>query len=482
MSEHGVLVVNPLPWERELGGRVPVHAVEPRGTPEDPTAGRQFADRHAAARSGERYWVGPVTVPGFGYRVVPAGDIEAAGDREFDERSTVKAGGQQVTFDRETGGVAAWRVDGREWVDRDADYPLGGFVHEEVADRGTDWARDLLFRTDDGTVERALRTDYETRGWQPDWHARRRGATRVTRHRVRETPLGVEAEQHIDAPGVEDAVLRFRPRGGELVVEAEWSMTRETHPEATYLAFPFDVADPTRRVDVGGQAVVAGRDQLGRSCHDYYTAQRWADVSGADGGVTVGTPLNPLVQFGEFSFGANRADPAPGGLLLGWVTNNYWETNFRASQPGRVRARYHLRPHGGFKEAAAHRHGLAAAHADPLVATLAEPADGALPRSGSLLDLPDPPVLVLQVRPADAPAPGDRFLDADAGGDGLCVLLKNASDDPREATVGSGLLRVDTAERTGVLGGTGEPLGVADGTAAVELDPRETAMVVLRVE
>ena len=34
-------------------------------------------------------------------------------------------------------------------------------------------------------------------------------------------------------------------------------------------------------------------------------------------------------------------------LVLGWVTNNYWETNFRAHQPGAVSARYRLVPHAG---------------------------------------------------------------------------------------------------------------------------------------
>lgn len=307
-------------------------------------------------------------------------------------------------------------------------------------------------------------------------------------HRVRETPLGVEIEQHLEAPGVEDLVLRFRPRGKELVVEGEWTMSRETHPEATYLAFPFAVQDPRAHVDVGGQAVRVGRDQIGRCCRDYYTAQRWVDGSGPEDGVTVGCPLNPLVQFGDFNFGANLAGGEPeSGLLLGWVTNNYWQTNFRAHQPGRVRARYHLRPHDGFEETRAHRAGFEAEQATPAVQTLAEPPVEAPPlgASGRLLDLPEPPVLVLQVQPAGATSPGRQFGSGagtgDAAGDGdVRVLLRNASDRPHTATLGSGLLTVERAGRGSVLGGPVDRwLPVDAGEARLEMDARETALVAL---
>ena len=135
-----------------------------------------------------------------------------------------------------------------------------------------------------------------------------------------------------------------------------------------------------------------GSDQLPGVCLDYFTVQGWADLSNEELGVTVAMPENPMVQLGDFHFAHNQAECAlERPMLLGWVTNNYWETNFRAHQPGRVHARYRILPHsGGFDELQAHRFGLEAAHPEPLLQHLgeAESHPPLLPETASLLRLP----------------------------------------------------------------------------------------------
>ena len=98
-------------------------------------------------------------------------------------------------------------------------------------------------------------------------------------------------------------------------------------------------------------------DQLPGVCRDYFTVQGWVDFNNGDQGVTIATPDNPLVQLGDFSFAHNRSTfTLDRALLLSWVTNNYWETNFPAYQPGTVTARYHILPYAGeFNEDRAQR-------------------------------------------------------------------------------------------------------------------------------
>src|SRR5688500_5402162 len=213
-------------------------------------------------------------------------------------------------------------------------------------------------------------------------------------------------------------------------------MGLNVHPEATYILYPFNVPDASARLDLGGQPMVVGSDQLPGVCLDYFTVQGWVDLSNEELGVTVAMPENPMVQLGNFHFAHNQAECAlERAMLLGWVTNNYWETNFRAHQPGRVHARYRIKPHrGGFNEVQAHHFGLEAAHAQPVFQHLGEPERHLLllPEAGALLRLPenlslDSPVLTLHVKPAERQP-------------GVIVRLFNASDHDQPAEIHSGVL------------------------------------------
>jgi hypothetical protein len=231
-----------------------------------------------------------------------------------------------------------------------------------------------------------------------------------------------------------------------------------------------------------------GEDQLSESVYDYYTVQHWADLSDQDRGVTVGCPLNPMVQFGDFHFAEDQREfDLDSPLLLGWVTNNYWDTNFRAHQPGHVHARYHLTPHDGFDEADAHRAGMEATHYEPLAQSLGGGSvdEPPLAAESQFLDLPEPPVLVTQIRPVDADTgifhPGvDSPTDRD---DDLLVSVRNASDDASRIEIGPVELAVSEAARTDPTGRVvHDDLQVADGGVAVGLDARESATLRLTAE
>ncbi len=292
-------------------------------------------------------------------------------------------------------------------------------------------------------------------------------------HNVFRTPLGVEIVQTLVAPGIVGTLLQstFVPNYADYVeFRAQWVMGQDPHPEATYLLYPFRLPGAQARFDLGGQAVLPDVDQLPGVCRDYFTTQNWVDFNDGRLGVTVATPENPMVQFGSFHFGDNQyAFHLERAMLLGWVTNTYWETNFRAQQPGLVTARYRVRPYGGtFDEAAAHRFGLEAANDAPLLQQMGEPhGESLLPPAGSLLNLPQPPVVVLHVKPA-------------YDGSGALVRLLNASDTAQNATIGSGLVQIGRAVRCDLLENELGPLGVENGAVQLTLQPRETAAVLIR--
>jgi hypothetical protein len=291
-------------------------------------------------------------------------------------------------------------------------------------------------------------------------------------HRAYRTPLGWSVFQRLELDGVAGAVDQhvFLPdEGGWIECDSAWHMGLTTHPEAVYVAFPFNLPDAVARYDLGGQAVIPGQDQLPGVCRDYFTAQGWIDFSSAQRGMTIALPENPLFQLGDFHFGDYQQTFHLGrALFLSWVTTNYWETNFRAHQPGLVHARYRLYPHaGGFDEAQAHQWGLETLYSEPLVQPLGEPRlPPLLPPRGTLLRLPQPPILVLHVKPGDG---------------GIVIRLLNTSDSVQTAVIASGLIQIASARLCDLMEEPQAAITVSDGRLSVELPPRQISVLHIEV-
>ena len=467
-----LLVFNPMPWRRMLSGPVPAFTLNPRGLASDTTAGRHHQDRELASQ----WALPPTTVEGFGYAVVPRRSLVEL-TAWLSEDATVENHRYRLTFDRERGGIASL-YDKRlkhEWVDTNAPYRLHQYVQEQVADTAHDWPRRLLF---DQAWEAPLAEIPS--GWRPGWLARRSAPSRLLAHQVRSTPLGITVVQTIEAPGCAGPLTQevSLPADGDYIeCVSRWQLGLSDHPEATYLVFPFELPGATARIDVGAQAIIPEVDQLPGVCRDYFTVQNWVDFSNDQQGITIAMPENPMVQLGDFHFGHYQREFVLGRpYLFGWVTNNYWETNFRAHQPGQVVARYRLCPHAGpFNEADAHRVGREAAQAELLVQHLGEPADSTvLPSQGALLSLPEEPVqtLHLEFGPAGQTSQQEWFLS---------VRLLNASDAPQRAVIGSGWLELTGATRCDLLGRPQAALELHSGRVSCELAARRAAVIKLQV-
>ncbi|MEI6423189.1 MAG: hypothetical protein WCP55_13285 [Lentisphaerota bacterium] len=279
----------------------------------------------------------------------------------------------------------------------------------------------------------------------------------------------------LEAPGISGPLAQsvFLPNYATwMEFRGLWRMGLDPHPESTYLMYPFDLPGATARFDLGGMAIRPEADQLPGVCRDYFTVQNWVDFNDGQHGVTIATPDNPLVQLGAFHFGHNQASfKLERAMLLGWVTNSYWETNFCAHQPGAVTACYRVQPYAGaFDESRAHRFGLDAASDVPLLQHLGEPTTGTpWPASASLLRLPDGDIQTLHLKPT--------------GDGGIIVRLLNASDTKRTASIGSGLLSIAGAVRCDLFDQpVGMPLEVRQGAVTFEIAPRQVAVVKLLIE
>lgn len=500
-----ILIFNDVAWDRIIAGPIASHIVTPRGDSEDPTSGRHFQDRSPnrprtnslqtppdeSIYPSESVLLPPTKVPGYGYTVIPESELLTTENWNMSNSRTINTDRYKVTFDTESGGIERLfdKNQNTELVDQSAAYSLGGFVYETLTEPSPDPPRQAFFDyssdVEDWKLAVAGVIDAPN-GFQNDWVATRTCSTAVKNHHVYSTPLGIDVRQQLTTPAIEsDIQFRafFPTYTDEIVIEASWEMGMTTSPEATYLAFPFDIETPTARIDVGGQPIQPDVDQLSGACRDYFAAQRWVNISNDKKGVTIGCPLNPMVQFGDFNFGQNQRKGKPdSGHLLGWITNNYWDTNFRARQPGLVKARYHLSPHAApFKETRAHRTGIEASSWTPIAQSLTEPTvtQPRLPTKGSLLDLPNPPILVFQIRQIDAEIAMTATPTVDNPQQGLVIGLQNASDSTQKATIASAEIDIKHANVESLLDTQSAPsaLEVSNGELTLEMSPRTRTLL-----
>lgn len=502
-DEPEFVIVNPLPWSREIQG--PVSSASVTGLsdafPDSELLERHHQDRHLGRTD---FYLPSTEVPGYGYRVIERDDLIMLDDWEISGGpQAIDTGRFAFEFDCETGGIAEWYDNqlGCEWVEQSDQFNLASLVHETLDQNEVDPPRsafyDMSAHDDDVVIP-------ET-GWNTEWPARRRVPTTVDSHEVRTFGDVTLIEQDLSTPVVDDVEFRYWVRNdtGELVIDAGWTMGTNTAPESTYLAFPFNLDSPSVKVDVGGVGIRPNQDQLPGACRDFFTVQDWFALSHQDRSMAVGCPLNPLVQFGGFNFGSNLEHLAiDDGLVLGWITNNYWNSNYRAHQPGRVHARYHLRPaEGKLDETFAHRVGKESAHWRPLVharrSNDLKSEEVSLPTSGAILELPDPPVLVERILPSDGNEIGfthaarrDTFYPRhpnreqqgeNRGTPPAQFILRNGSAAAQRASFGSGVLWIERAERVDEDAKDRPAPEVSNGTVTVQLRPRETARIALHL-
>ena len=229
----------------------------------------------------------------------------------------------------------------------------------------------------------------------------RNGAVKI---RVKETgPLVASLLIESDAPGCNKLSREVRLIDGIDRVDMMNVIDKQKiyKQEAVHLAFDFNVPDGVMRMDTPWAVVRPEADQLPGACKNYFTVQRWVDISNADIGVTLATPDAPLVEVGAITNDPRGktvgwiAKLEPSTTLYSYVMNNYWETNYKAGQEGPTTFRYSIMPHEALDCAAAARFG--AERSQPLIVV---PVDEKTPVQPSALKVEPTGIVVTAFKPA----------------------------------------------------------------------------------
>jgi len=226
-----------------------------------------------------------------------------------------------------------------------------------------------------------------------------------------------------DAPGCRQLTRQLTVIGGAQRLDIANTVDKQNiyEQEAVHFSFPFHVPDGVIRMDIPWAVAQVEVDQLPGACKNYFTVQRWVDVANQQLGVTLATVDAPLFEVGQITcdpiaVGWIRELP-PTQTLYSYVMNNYWETNYKASQEGPTVFRYSIQPHGEYCPAAAQRFGIE--RSQPLIAV---PGDVEPPAVSPLVSVDGKAVILTALKPA-----ADRT--------GTIIRLFNTTGDPAEATL-----------------------------------------------
>ncbi len=176
-----------------------------------------------------------------------------------------------------------------------------------------------------------------------------------------------------------------------------------TDAEAAYFAFPFGVAGGKFRFEIADGAMAPETDQLPNTSRDWQAIQSWVELAGPKNSVVWAPVEAPLVQFGDINTGKwLKTLSLKNGTVFSYVLNNYWHTNFKASQGGTLVFRYSLTGRPGAADAVkSTRFGWEIQ--SPLTAVwLAEKNKGTLPADAlSFFRVDKPNVLIQAVKPSE---------------------------------------------------------------------------------
>ncbi|MHC4728039.1 MAG: glycoside hydrolase family 38 N-terminal domain-containing protein, partial [Planctomycetota bacterium] len=172
--------------------------------------------------------------------------------------------------------------------------------------------------------------------------------------------------------------------------------------EGVHLAFAFNVPNGVLRMDTPWAVVKPETDQLAGACKNYFTVQRWVDVSNEDYGVTWATIDAPLIEIGNITNDPRGKNVGwikhikPSTTLYSYVMNNYWETNYKAGQEGPTTFRYSIKPHRRFDSSKAAKFGIE--RSQPLIVV---PVDNKAPIPPTIVSVKSPSVIVTAFKPSE---------------------------------------------------------------------------------
>ena len=296
--------------------------------------------------------------------------------------------------------------------------------------------------------------------WNPDWQAVREGPVKMLETSATLHPGCAEVTQKMEMSNGDHITNYYRLFPAEANLEVETLIVKNNiaDPHSLYLTLPLAMDTSAQcHFETAGAVVELGREQLPNTSQHYLTTQRFIRLQDKQKGLTVACPDTPLWQVGGFTFGRHKQGyvERSEAMLLAWLCNNYWDTNFQADQAGQMRQRLRLIPHAA--------EGLETSIQKALPYAVSPQLHWYKNRGSSKQ---------ASAKPLDLELGGVMLTGFEGQSESVTLRLLNPTDTARTVRIGSSLLRLISAHRIDLAGNVGEVLSLSDGGVQLEIGPR----------
>ncbi len=403
-TEPTIAVFNTLNWERSGLVKAYIdHQLLPLGKAFrilDEKGQNVKVQRVSSRADGSNYLLWAPNIPAMGYatfRIILEGEKDLSVNRP-NERSTPILENEfyKIKVDLERGVITSLfdKELNKELLDSSSEFKLGEFVYEQPENRQS---MERLTNANRDTVYVPIKKKIT-------------GLSDIKVSGLNETPLwsslkiNGKIDECADHRGVNFEIKLYNTSKR---IELSYDMVKlpNTSPEGVFIAFPFRMKDNDQLAfDVQGGTVSPGINQLEGTSADWNVVQNFAAVKNDEAQIIFSSNDVPLVQFGAINTGRFYYKHKPENpYIFSWVLNNYWTTNFKASQEGEMKWKYYLTSSSDLSISFATRFGW---HSRVPMLTRVIPPDNSEKMvntvSRSLLDFELPNLLLVNARPLPA--------------------------------------------------------------------------------
>jgi hypothetical protein len=190
---------------------------------------------------------------------------------------------------------------------------------------------------------------------------------KLTKIEIKENgPLISSWHLKFDAPGCNFLEQEIKLIAGINRIELNYTIDKQKiyTPEAVRIAFPFNIPNGVMNIENAFGYYQPETEQIKGSCKNFFALNNYIDISNSDYGISLISPDAPLIEVGALTNDANAVGwletCEKGTNVYSFLMNNYWHTNYCATQEGASHYRFFLYPHKNFNPAEAGAAGISA--------------------------------------------------------------------------------------------------------------------------